>query len=119
MKEKLLGHIVSDSRISIDPERITAILNLLASTSKKKFQSFMGIINFFHRSILDFTVMVKPIHNILKHDRSFFWTNDVENSFLTIKKQSTLHRFWQNQILRNTLSYIPMPSRNLFYTLTK
>jgi hypothetical protein len=34
-KGKLLGHIVSDSGISIDLERITAILNLPAPTSKK------------------------------------------------------------------------------------
>ena len=34
-KGKLLGHIVSDSGISIEPERIAAILNLPAPTSKK------------------------------------------------------------------------------------
>jgi hypothetical protein len=45
-KGKLLGHIVSDSRISIDPERIVAILNLPAPTSKKEVQDFMGVINF-------------------------------------------------------------------------
>jgi hypothetical protein len=32
---KLLGHIVSDVGISIDPERVTAILNFQAPTSKK------------------------------------------------------------------------------------
>ena len=35
MKGKLLGHIVYDSSISIDPKRITAILSLPAPTSKK------------------------------------------------------------------------------------
>jgi hypothetical protein len=43
---KILGHIVSDSGISIDPERIVAILNLPAPTSKKEIQAFMGTINF-------------------------------------------------------------------------
>jgi hypothetical protein len=43
---KLLGNIVFDSRISIDPERITALSNLPAPTSKKEVQAFMGIINF-------------------------------------------------------------------------
>jgi hypothetical protein len=33
---KLLGHIVSNSGISIDPKRIAVILNLLAPTSKKE-----------------------------------------------------------------------------------
>jgi hypothetical protein len=46
----------------------------------------MGIINFVHRFVPDFDVMVKPIHNILKQDHSFSWTYDVENSFLMINK---------------------------------
>jgi hypothetical protein len=47
----------------------------------------MGIINFVHRFVPDFLVMVKPTHNLLKQDHSFSWTNDVENSFLGIKKE--------------------------------
>jgi hypothetical protein len=85
-KGKILGHIVSDLGISIDPERISAILNLPSPTSKKEVQAFMGIINFVRRFIPDFSVMVKPIHNILKQDHSFSWTDDVENAFLRIKK---------------------------------
>jgi hypothetical protein len=46
----------------------------------------MGIINFVHRFFPDFVVMVKLIHNLLKQDRSFSWTNEVKNSFLRIKK---------------------------------
>jgi hypothetical protein len=85
-KENLLSHIVSDSGISIDPERIIVILNLPAPTSKKEFQYFMGIINFIRRFVPDFVFMVKPIHNILKQDCSFSWIDDIENSFLRINK---------------------------------
>jgi hypothetical protein len=31
--------------------------------------------------------MVKPIHNLLKKDRSFSWTDDVQNAFVGIKKE--------------------------------
>jgi hypothetical protein len=86
-ERKLMGHIVFDSGISIDPERIVAILNLPASTSKKEVQSFMGVINFVYRFVPDFAVMVKRIHNILKKDRPFSWIDDVENSFEGIKKE--------------------------------
>jgi hypothetical protein len=86
-KGKILGHIVSDSRISIDPERIVTILNLPAPTSKKEVQDFMGVINFVRRFVPDFFVMVKPIHNLLKQYCSFSWTDDVENDFVGIKKE--------------------------------
>jgi hypothetical protein len=85
-KGKLLGHVVSNSGISIDPERIAAILNLPAPTSKKEVQAFIGIINFVRRFVPDFALMVKPIHNLLKKYHSFSWTYEVENTFLRIKK---------------------------------
>jgi hypothetical protein len=85
-KGKLLEHIVSDSGISIDPESIVAILNLPPPTSKKEVQAFMGVINFVCRFVPDFSVMFKPIHNLLKQYHSFSWSNDVENSFVGIKK---------------------------------
>jgi hypothetical protein len=86
-KGKILGHIISDSRISIDPKRIVAILNLPALTSKKEVQAFMGVIKFVRRFVPYFAVMVKPIHNLLKQYCSFSWTDDVENSFEGIKKE--------------------------------
>jgi hypothetical protein len=86
-KGKILYHIVSYSRISIDPERIVSILSLPAPTSKKEVQYFMGIINFIRRFVPDFATMAKPIHNLLKKDRSFSWTNDIEKDFLGIKKE--------------------------------
>jgi hypothetical protein len=85
-KGNILGYIVYDSRISIDPERIDAILNLPAPTSKKEVQAFMCIINFVRRFVLDFAVIVKPIHNLLNQDHSFSWTDDVTNDFVRIKK---------------------------------
>jgi hypothetical protein len=85
-KGNILGYIVYDSRISIDPERIDAILNLYAPTSKKVVQAFMCIINFVRRFVPDFAVIVKTIHNLLNQDRSFSWTDDVENDFVRIKK---------------------------------
>jgi hypothetical protein len=85
-KGNLLGHIVSDLGISIDPERIAGILNLPSPTSKKEVQDFMGIINFVRRFVSDFSMMVKLIYNLLKKDRSFSWKNDVEYDFVGIKK---------------------------------
>jgi hypothetical protein len=47
----------------------------------------VGIINFVPRFVPNFSLMVKPIHNLLKKDRSFSWIGDVENSFIRIKKE--------------------------------
>ena len=47
----------------------------------------MGIINFVRRFVPDFVVMVKPINNLLKQDRSFSWTHDIENTSVRINKE--------------------------------
>jgi hypothetical protein len=65
---KLLEHIVSDTWIRIDPERVVAIQNLQVPFSKKEIQSLMGKINFIRRLIPNFSRMVKPSHNMLKKD---------------------------------------------------
>jgi hypothetical protein len=46
----------------------------------------MGRINFVRRFVPNFVVMVKPIHNMLKHDQYFSWTKDVEKDFIGIKR---------------------------------
>lgn len=63
---KLLGHVVSEVGINIDPERVKTISFVPAPTSKKSIQSFMGKINFIRRFIPNFAYIVKPIHNLLK-----------------------------------------------------
>jgi hypothetical protein len=71
----------------------------------------MGVINFIHRFVGDFAVMVKPIHNILKQDRYFSWTNDVENDFVGIKKVISSAPVLVSRILKRNSRYILMPQR--------
>jgi hypothetical protein len=63
----------------------------------------MGVINFVRRFVPDFVVMAKPIHNLLKQDYSFPWTNDVENAFVGIKKAINSAPVWRSRILRKNL----------------
>jgi hypothetical protein len=51
---KLLGHIISQARIHIDPERIKDIAQLPFPHNKKVMQSFFGKINFVRNFTLDF-----------------------------------------------------------------
>ena len=46
----------------------------------------MGIINFVHRFVVDFVVMVKPIHNLMKKHHCSFWIDEVDNTFLRVNK---------------------------------
>jgi len=46
----------------------------------------VGRIGFVRRFVHDFSIMVKHIHNMMKHDQSFSWMEDVKKDFVRIKK---------------------------------
>jgi len=51
---KLLGHVISDQGISIDLDRIQAILKIAPPASKKELKSYFGKINFVRKFITGF-----------------------------------------------------------------
>ena len=48
---KLLGHIISERGIKIDPDRVVAIQQIGLPINKKEIQSFLGKVNFLRRFI--------------------------------------------------------------------
>ena len=63
---KLLGHIISEGGIKIDPNRVSAIQRLDLPRSKKEVQSFLGKVNFVRRFIPNFAEVVKHITKMLR-----------------------------------------------------
>ena len=62
----ILGHIVSEGGISIDPERIQSIKDVRLPANKKSLQSFFGKINFIQRFVPNFVERIKPMSALLK-----------------------------------------------------
>lgn len=67
---KLLGHIISQDDIKIDPSRVEAIQKIEIPRSKKEVQSFIGRVNFMRR----FIEIMKHITNMLRKDNKIKWT---------------------------------------------
>lgn len=75
MKErKLLGHIVSDEGVRIDPSKVEAIQTLSLPRSKKEVQAFLGKINFLRRFVSNFAELVKHIIAMLRKGNEVKWT---------------------------------------------
>ena len=86
MKEgKLLGDIVSEKGIKIDPNRVVAIQQIGLPRNKKEIQSFLGKVNFLRRFITNFVEVVKYINSMLKKDNTFQWSKEAKQSFTNIK----------------------------------
>jgi hypothetical protein len=82
---KLLGYIISQEGICINPEQIKAIAQLPLPHNKKAMQSFFGKINFVRKFTLDFFEIVKPLQKMIRKDAKFKWDEERKGAFNNIK----------------------------------
>ena len=65
---KLLGHIIFEKWIKIDPKRVEGILKISHPRNIKELQSFIGKINFLRRFIPNLAELLRNITNMLKKE---------------------------------------------------
>ena len=81
----VLGHIVSSKGIEVDKSKIELIANLPTPKSIKDVRSFLGHVGFYRRFIKDFSVISKPLSNLITKDNIFEWTEHCEEALVKLK----------------------------------
>jgi hypothetical protein len=85
-----LGHILSENRVSVDPSKVQKVMDWMASTTVPEVRSFLGSDGYYHRFILDFSKIAKPMMSLLQKDHRFVWTEECEATFHTSWKLLTM-----------------------------
>ena len=85
----VLGHIISSEGIEVDKSKIELIANLPTPKTVKEIRSFLGHASFYRRFIKDFSIISKPLCNLLTKDTIFEWTENCENAFVKLKSMLT------------------------------
>ena len=83
---KLLGHIVSECGIEVDPEKIKAILDMPASRNEKEIRGFLGRLQYISRFIARLTDICEPIFRLLRKNQPTVWNDDCQRAFEKIKE---------------------------------
>ena len=86
---KFLGFIVNGEAIKPDPHRCDAILHIPVPTRVKELQSFLGSCNYYRRFIQNYSIITKPMSELLKKNNKWNWTNECQQAFDYIKKALT------------------------------
>jgi hypothetical protein len=60
-KVPFLGLVLSGEGISVDPTKVQEVLDWKAPTTVHEVQSFLGLAGYYHRFILDFSKIAKPM----------------------------------------------------------
>jgi hypothetical protein len=83
MSGKLLGFIVSQRRIEVDPDKIKAISKIKKPHTEKEILGFLGRIQYISRFIAQLTTICEPL---FKKDVPMKWNDQCEVSFDKIKE---------------------------------
>ncbi len=83
----VLGYFISQSRIQVDPAKISIIKNLLVPTSQKEVQRFLSHAGCYRRFISNLSLIASPLFALLMRDVVFKWTNLFQTAFTSLKKK--------------------------------
>ena len=83
---KLLGHIVSERGIEVDPEKTKAILDMPAPRTEKEIRGFLGRLQYISRFIARLTDICEPIFRLLRKNQPTVWNDDCQRAFEKIKE---------------------------------
>ena len=67
---KLLGSIVSQRGIEVDPDKVCAILEMPHPSTEKEVRGFLGRLNYIARFISQLTATCEPIFKLLRKNQS-------------------------------------------------
>ena len=82
---KILGFLVSKEGTRLDPEKISAIVEMKPPRYVKEVQQTMGIFNYYREYIQDFAKISGPIYRLLRKDIEWEWTHDCQIAFEFLK----------------------------------
>ena len=66
-----LGHIIDNSKITLDPSRIKAIHEFPVPTTVKSLRSFLGMAQFCDHLVPHFSTIASPLHELTKSNTRF------------------------------------------------
>ena len=90
---RFLGHVVSASGVSVDHEKVEAIMSWERPKSVFKIRSFLGLAGYYKRFIEDFSRLAAPMTKLTRNEVKFEWNDSCERAFQELKWRLQLI-FW-------------------------
>ncbi|XP_062599512.1 uncharacterized protein LOC134261046 [Saccostrea cucullata] len=82
-----LGHIVGENQLKPNPDKVRAIQEAPAPSTKRQLRSFLGLLSFYRKFIPNFSSVALPLTDLTKKGspNKIIWNQPQEKSFQTLK----------------------------------
>ena len=85
---RFLGHVVSASSVSVDLEKVEAVMSRERPKSVFEIHSFLGLAGY-RRFIEDFSRIAAPMTRLTRKEVKFDWDDRCEEAFQELKRRLT------------------------------
>jgi len=91
---KFLGHVISDKGITMDPDKVKAILDWPEPTGtpaqcKTQLKGFLGLANFNRRMVDHFAEPAAPLNALTADKTEWIWEQPQKDAFAALKRKMT------------------------------
>ena len=86
---RFLGHVVSASGMSVDPEKVEALMSWERPKLVFEIRSFLGLAGYYRRLIEDFSRLAAPMTRLTRKEIKFDWDDRCEETFHELKRRLT------------------------------
>ena len=80
-----LGHVISTEGVSVDPQKIKAIVNWKPPTNVTEIRSFLRLAGYCRKFIEGFSKLAAPLTKLTRKEEKFIWLEACQQSFDELK----------------------------------
>ena len=84
-----LGHVISAEGVSVDPQKIEAVVNWKSPNNVSEVRSFLGLAGYYMKFVEGFSRIAALLTKLTRKDVKYDWVDACQKSFELLKGRLT------------------------------